>query len=229
MQTCVVAVTRNGLGDMYLFDSFESADRHPIIQYGDVICRGPQHVLTQYNRLEIPDLLRRLGDEMFRSEVLMKLNDPAGPDEMLSRYAPRIWEYMCKCAAPPPEDAAEIVSIIRRDRVLSIKEGRAMNDKTKGQEANATTTTTAAAAPKEPAAKTYGGYPELSTITLLTDKDGKPYGKDNNPKRAGSKSATRFEAYKNGMTIKDAIAAGVFAADIPYDVAHNYITVTVPA
>lgn len=223
MQTCVVAVTRNGLGDMYLFDSFEKADTHPIIQYGDVICRGPQHVLTQYNRLEIPDLLRRLGDEMFRSEVLMKLNDPAGPEEMLSRYSHRIWEKMCGLAKPPPENADEVVAIIRRDRVLSIKEGRAMTDKTTTTEAKP------AAAPKEPAAKTYGGYPELSTITLLTDKDGKPYGKDNNPKRAGSKSATRFEVYKNGMTIKDAIAAGVTAADIPYDVAHNYITIKVPA
>lgn len=211
----IVAVTRNGLGDHWKFDSFEEADQHPLVQYGDVICRGPQHVSNQFTHLELPDYLRRLGDEGLRSEVLVSLREAgARRKEVLGRYEERIWRKMCELSRDPPSDATEIVELIRRDRKLSIKE-RAMNATTEAPK------TAAPAAPKrEPMFK------EDQKITMLVDKDGKPYGKDNNPKRAGSKSADRFALYKgNGMTVKDAIAAGILMADLKYDSDHKFITI----
>ena len=46
-----------------------------------------------------------------------------------------------------------------------------------------------------------------------------------NPKKKGSKSYDRFELYKEGMTVNDALAAGVLRADIAYDSERGYITI----
>jgi len=40
---------------------------------------------------------------------------------------------------------------------------------------------------------------------------------DENPKRPGSKSAARFNLYREGMTVQAALDAGVYTADILYD------------
>ena len=68
-------------------------------------------------------------------------------------------------------------------------------------------------------------YQPDAKITLLKDKEGATYGPDNNPKRAGTESANRFALYKNGMTVKDALDAGVRSADIDWDVKHEFIKV----
>lgn len=227
----VVAVTRNGLGDMYLFSSLAEADLHPIIQYGDVICDGPESILRKYNRLEIPDLLRRLGDEVFRSEVLMKAASPMGWSEAVSRYSGRMWEKMLETASEPPRDPAEIVSRIVSDRRLSLGESRVHNEEKKMNETtNAEATTAEAKEPKKPKEKavptSIGGFSLASKITMLVDKDGKPYGIDNNPKKAGSKSAIRFEGYGNGgITVEEAYKNGVVAADFAYDVNKGFIKI----
>ena len=226
----VVAVTRNGLGDMYMFSSLAEADLHPIVQYGDVVCDGPESVLRKYTRMEIPDLLRRLGDEEFRSEVLMKAAGSLGWAEAMNRYSGRVWEKMQECASPPPTDPGEIVSRIVRDRKLSLTESRVKEEKRMSTTEQAETTTAEEKAPKEKKEKatptTIGGFSLASKITMLVDKDGKPYGKDNNPKKAGSKSAVRFEAYGNGgITVEEAYKAGVSSADFAYDVNKGFIKI----
>lgn len=50
-----------------------------------------------------------------------------------------------------------------------------------------------------------------------------------NPKRASGVSAGRFALYVDGMTVKDALAAGVLGADLTWDVGHRFITITPPA
>lgn len=230
-----VAVTRNGLGDLWLFDSFEAADRHPIVQYGDVICRGPECIVKNYTRMEMPDLLRRLGDESFRSEVLMRAASPMGYQETMVRYSPRVFDMMCSAARRPPESSDEVVSIIVRDRIASItdrKKERSMTDESTAaaatEEKKASKAAKAPKEPKEPkapAVRTFGGFTEGQKITLLVDKDGRPYGPENNPKRPGSGSHERFQHYKNGMTVAEAIQAGVTAADLKYDAAHTFIKV----
>ena len=59
-------------------------------------------------------------------------------------------------------------------------------------------------------------YPEDQPIKLLVDK---------NPKKAGSKSAARFEGYTGAKTVGDALAAGVTYQDIAYDVGRGFIQV----
>lgn len=46
-----------------------------------------------------------------------------------------------------------------------------------------------------------------------------------NPKRAGSTAAERFALYKNGMTVKAALEAGVKAADLSWDAAKGHISI----
>lgn len=45
-----------------------------------------------------------------------------------------------------------------------------------------------------------------------------------NPKKPGSKSHARFEAYRVGMTVDQAVAAGLTMDDIRHDVARGFIT-----
>lgn len=218
----VVAVTRNGLGDFWLFSSPDEADRHPIVQYGDVICDGPDSMLRQYNRLEIPDLLRRLGDESLRSEVLMRAAGPSGWGETMSRYAPRMWEMMQKIASRPPKDPTEIVSVIVRDRRLSIVES---TGREKERKMNDTAEKTETTEKTKKAPNTVGGYPLSAKITLLVDKEGKKYGADNNPKKPGSATHARFANYADGQTVEEAYKAGVAAGDFSYDVGKGFISI----
>jgi hypothetical protein len=82
----------------------------------------------------------------------------------------------------------------------------------------------AAEAPKKPAVPREPKYSDTSVIKLLTDKDGKQYGPENNPKKPGSNTAARFAKYVDGMTVKDAREAGIYG-DLSYDAAHNFIEI----
>jgi hypothetical protein len=44
-----------------------------------------------------------------------------------------------------------------------------------------------------------------------------------NPKKPGTQAAARFAKYKNGMTVAEALAAGLKAKDIRWDQAHKFI------
>jgi hypothetical protein len=55
-----------------------------------------------------------------------------------------------------------------------------------------------------------------AVITLLVQE---------NPKRAGSASHARFENYKSGMTVEQALAAGLISGDFTHDVAHGFIRI----
>ncbi len=46
---------------------------------------------------------------------------------------------------------------------------------------------------------------------------------EGNPKRPGSGAHERFGKYKNGMTVKQALEAGVTTADLRHDSAKGYI------
>lgn len=56
-----------------------------------------------------------------------------------------------------------------------------------------------------------------AVITLLVE---------GNPKREGSKSHERFGHYRNGLTVGEALAAGLTTGDIHHDVAHNFISLS---
>lgn len=69
-------------------------------------------------------------------------------------------------------------------------------------------------APKE--AKFAKLYPKDAPISVLVEK---------NPKRAGSKSAERFEAYFKAKTVGEALAGGATYADLSWDVGHGHVKV----
>lgn len=94
-----------------------------------------------------------------------------------------------------------------------------------------------AKAAKPKAAKTEGEgkrdrspvIPKNAIIRMCNDAEGKPYGKANNPTREGSAVYDRFRAYKDGITVEKAVAAGARREDIPYHVAKGFITLETPA
>jgi len=49
-----------------------------------------------------------------------------------------------------------------------------------------------------------------------------------NPKRPGSASAMRFENWRPGITVADALAAGLTPGDVAWDLAHGFVTVEEP-
>lgn len=75
---------------------------------------------------------------------------------------------------------------------------------------------------KEVKEKLVAGKPLSAKILFGKDKEGKSYGKDNNPKRR--KAGERFALYTDGMTVQKALDAGISAADIAWDVGKGFIT-----
>ncbi len=59
-------------------------------------------------------------------------------------------------------------------------------------------------------------YPEDAPLKLVVE---------GNPKKKGSKSATRFEGYFKAATVGDALANGVTYQDIAYDTGRGFIKV----
>lgn len=68
-------------------------------------------------------------------------------------------------------------------------------------------------------------FSNTSVIKMKADKDGKPYGADNNPKKVGSATHDRFAKYVDGMKVEEALAAGLTRGDLNYDKEHNYIDI----
>lgn len=108
------------------------------------------------------------------------------------------------------------------------------SQKTGGAGSASTATPKAAKAPKEkappkpkqPRTKMISKFPYSSKIFLNNDKDGKKYGNENNPKRGTA--ATRFNLYKDGMTLDQAVAAGIKPADIAWDSKKGWIRLEAP-
>ena len=71
--------------------------------------------------------------------------------------------------------------------------------------------------PKAPRDRTSRNFDKSATIGLLIDK---------NPKREGSKSFIRFDAYKDGMTVGDFITAGGTYGDLAWDSARGFVAIS---
>lgn len=65
---------------------------------------------------------------------------------------------------------------------------------------------------------------ENDVIHFAKDANGKAYGPDNNPRRPGSKAYDMFVLYRDGMTVKEAQAAGIKPVDIRWDEREGRIT-----
>jgi hypothetical protein len=225
-----VAVTRGGWGEVWGFDGPVAARHHPLIQEGDAIVTSADDTLECWNHLFLARMCTEvLGDRELETGIRERTDTP---DERIraSRFAvasQEVWDALRDRAKAPPVDPAETLRIIGEDRrKYDIWRDREQTRRSSVTEAQTTTTTAAAAAaaPKEP--KKIAGHAPTAKISFGADKDGKAYDtKDNNPKRAGSKSGDRFAKYKAGMTLEQAVAAGCTPADIKWDLDHKFITV----
>lgn len=214
MYNCIT-ITRAGKGDVFGCDSFEDADRHPLIQYGDAIITAPSKLMTQVTFLELPDFLDRLDDHELRQMILSSLSGKTHDQklEVMKRYYDMVWQRLCSIAENLPTDPDLICNLVRRDRELSIEEGKTTMTKTEAPENKA------AKAPKPPK------YAPDAKIVMLSDKEGKAYGKANNPKRAGTKAAERFALYDNGVSVGAFLKNGGTTADLDYDTSKGYVKV----
>lgn len=225
-----VGITRNGFGDVYVFASKEEADMHPVIQYGDAILGGPDDLTDQYNILQFPRMLtltrdQRLVDRIGEYLASLEGKTNTAKYRQMEQFLPEIFEAMVRNGDAPPEDPAEIIAVIRRDRTLHNRKTGVdyMAEKAAAENKAAKP----AAEKKADAAPKKVKYPGEHVITLLADKDGKAYGKDHNPKRAGSNSAARFASYTNGMTVEayNKLYPDFATGDLDNDIAKNYIKV----
>lgn len=239
-----VVITRQGYGEMYSFRAFALADEHPLYQYGDAIVHDGRSVARQFNRLEMPGLLTRLGHPLVARQMeseFAKLN-ATERERKLQDYGELAWQYIKKAAVEPPKDPAEICKIIAQDRrktkqreFIMAKKATKVEEKVEDQtfaggeagvEAAAEKPAKAGKKAKEPKEPSTSGRTRVSedfVISLLSDKEGNKYGPENNPKRVGSSSHGRFASYRDGMTVKEAIEAGLKRDDITWDVNKGYI------
>lgn len=235
-----VAITRMGFGSLWLFSSRREADEHPLIQYGDAILTGPGDIDRQYTNLEIPLLCEQLQRGELANEFRVKIRDLDGRTrhtykEQLLEY---LWVLLTGKAVKPPTDLTEVFRLVVEDRRVTRttdpreKLNMARRPETTSAPADpsaaagdpSTAAAAASGAPAEPKApKADRGPDKTKIVRLLNDKEGKQYGTDNNPKKAGGTAAARFALYVNGMTVGAALDAGVKAADIDYDRKKGFI------
>jgi len=209
---CLV-VTRAGWGDVWSHESRTHAWLHPLTQYGDAILDGPESIISEYGAYEwaaAADLaqvtLPELDLQILRQGAVRECR------AVMARTAGLLWDALLDAASPALTDPSRVCEQVSRDR-------------------RNTTMAKKEAAPKVHAEKPAGekksagprGTATDATIHMLFDKSGKQYGADNNPKKVGSKGHERFAQYVDGMTVEAALKAGVWAADVSWDVSKGFI------
>jgi hypothetical protein len=209
------------MGDVYKFPDKKAARLHPVAQLYDVYAADSMELAAQYGRDEA-EVLLRFAEGRDRSRLVDAFetwkSDPAS--RMLPFEARDLaWRLLLGRAQEPPADSTEIVRVIEEDR-RAVENGiRSRPESANPGEFSPFRSKERQMSEAEKKARA-ARVSDDAVIKVLVDA---------NPKRAGSKAFTRFEAYKNGMTVKQARDAGLTAADISYDSKHNHISVTAPA
>lgn len=193
--------------------------------YADVLVKTSGHLRQQVSREEMIRVLRFVdpvaaskfyGTTRFRSvkEEERRLAD--GYEEAFdvcdrqcedfNLYQPTEPEEFVTMSNPPIPGQKPTASAQAPKGAEGAGAGQAKSDPKPAKEKKA-------APPRE---KKYpDGATGASKITLGANKDGKRYGADNNPKKGAS--AQRFGLYRDGMTVDEALKAGVTLADIRWD------------
>ena len=218
-----VLVTAGGWGDLWVFQTRNDAYMSPLYQYGDSLLTRPEDVCDQYNWLEWDRLRSKAG----LGWIVATAMDPYHVRVLKETEAPKILEALTQRAHPAPTDPAEICRRIVEDR-------RRLGTVAKRKE-NVQMPTEAVAPKAEKGSNLpvpVRGPKDVSqdaTISFGVDKEGNFYGPEvNNPKKEGSKTRTRFALYREGMTIKQALEAGITTADLVYDRDHGFVVFTAP-
>lgn len=215
--TCIV-VTRNGTGAVYSFPDKKAARLHPVTQLYDVFAADSGELAAQFGRDE-HELLLRFAEGRDRSALVNYIEEwrsRSSRSELPFDARNLVWRTYCRVAQSPPIAADDIVRVITEDRraVESLRL-RSRSESASPGEFSPQKENRRIRMSEE--AKTRSRVSDTAVIKVLVDT---------NPKRG--KSAERFNAYKDGMTVKEAKDAGVTAADITYDKNKGFISVTEP-
>lgn len=213
----IIVITRGGYGDVLRFSSVTEATGHHLVVPGDAFLAQPRDVFREYSWYDLDRLLHVLG-----SASLTRLVKDADPGPEYSNTVRRrrvepttenIWETMVKVSkVPGPTNRKLKESTMAEAKAKAAPKAAAKKAVKAKIESNG--------------AGRKSRVDEAAVIKMLKDKDGNLYGKDNNPKRAGSDSAKRFAAYKDGMTVGDYLKkSGGTPADLAWDSKHGFIKV----
>lgn len=217
----ILAITQGGFGDVWSVDTRTNAWLHPLVQYGDAILGGAEELSQDYSRLEWPAICRLAGVTLTELDHRWLAAESArDARRVMEKTRDAVWSGLVAAARPLPDDPATICETISRDRRLTT-----MAKKNPAPAPAESKTETAAAAPAAKGGPR--GVPQDAIIRMQPDpKDAsKIYGPDHNPKRSGSAGHARFALYKDGMTVREAIDAGIWAADITWDKDKGFIKV----
>jgi hypothetical protein len=190
----------------------------------DVYATTGSNLADQYGRAFV-DTLLRYAEGRDKARLIDAFESWKSSGGLLSVDArDLLWSVVYKASVVPPTDPAEILRIIKEDRVF--REGRVL--RSIDSETRSSLIATPNPNPRKgrtmseaEAAAARKRINENATITVATE-EGK------NPKRNPSASYDRFALYRDGMTVKEAKEAGLLAVDISHDSEKGYITLTDP-
>lgn len=211
---CVV-ITRNGKGEVWGFDSLRAARLHPIPQSWDVFATTPDELIRQFSRSEIETYFVKHFEGRDRTRLIHAIEEwKAGrPSAVLPQDVRELlWDKVNEFCSEPPAAPEEVLRIIVEDR--KAVEGATMVSRPDGD--------SIPRVPKSQGEDDMGDKREVfrmadeGVITIGTDKEGKKYSAENNPKK-GDKTSANFAKYKDGMTVKDALASGLTRSNVRRD------------
>ena len=251
----VIAVTRGGAGRAYRFASAKMADAHPLVQYGDPIMCGPEDLRVSLLPVECAQLADRAGERSLAAALrTVSISEFQSSRHVHERLWKLLETTSSPPSTDHTDVFREIVSdrvatrrlgvVVRPRGVDSMSESHKHEhehdktplekaiaetdpaltetvkaEETKTESAPAAEETKKAPPPREPK------FPDSKKITLLKDKEGKTFGKEHNPKKPNSASFDRFARYVDGMTIKQALDAGILRGDLDHDSKKSFISV----
>lgn len=212
---------------MWVFPSVLAADESALVQYGDPILGRPDDIRRFYSVDEIVRLLPEAPRHLSLSSPAV-LRDASSLD--------KIWRMMHEAARNPP-GPDQIVAIVAQDRRLTRQGGVQVRTGTGDRSMDDVAAVAAEKPKKEKKARapkaerttpinTSAKFSDTSVISFGKDKEGKDWGPENNPKRPNSATWARFKLYQSGMTLKEAMDAGVTRGDINWDSKQGFIILT---
>lgn len=207
-----LVITRAGdheTGSVYKFETLDGAELCPVVQYYDLIFSKPEHLSAFFKPEQLTEMFTRHSGGTYHGDR----NGLAGAT----------FSVLERVAVDPPKDAKAIVNIIAADRVAVGGFNRNNYKRTEGDEM-AKAAKKATKGKSKPPTKRARFQPEMK-ISFLKDGEDKAYGNGNNPRREGSKRFKQFAKYKSGMTVADALKAGIDGGCLASDVKRKHIAI----
>jgi hypothetical protein len=148
-------------------------------------------------------------------EQLVEIHNAIKPDKPVEKFGSKgkansiVWLL----GTPVPEPTAEVAEQVSPASDADVSSSEAGPTDT-GETDMAKAKAKKAAKEKGPKKARKGAVDPSTPLSVLVKE---------NPRRAGSKSHKRWDAYKGARTVGKALENGALAADIQWDVAHGYI------